>query len=61
MKKMIYKIVHNTQKAVAEDKKKHDIKMPCFFFLVCHGEVFVALQCYIQSLGNASPEGEKYI
>lgn len=36
MKKIIYKIVHNAQKAMAEDKKKHDMKMSCFFLLVCH-------------------------
>lgn len=36
MKKIIYKIVHNAQKAMVEDKKKHNMKMSCFFLLVCH-------------------------
>ena len=36
MKKIIYKIVHNAQKTMVEDKKKHDMKMSCFFLLVCH-------------------------
>ena len=36
MKKKIYKIMHNVQKTMAEDKKKHDMKMSCFFLLVCH-------------------------
>lgn len=36
MKKIMYKIMHNAQKEKAEDKKKHDMKMSCFFLLVCH-------------------------
>ena len=36
MKKIIYKIVHNAQKAMVEDKKKHDMNMSCFFLLGCH-------------------------